>query len=338
MRLTARGPHTALRRWRAVLRAAARAAARRRACRAPVARAFLDQRHSADRGQRLRAGDRRRRSRCSRTSPAADEPGVDDEAGDDVRRPRAARPDYRWKTEAYAGRTRSSAACWTATWCSKATAIRRSRVEQFQEFIASAARSGLTIAIRGDLVLDRTCFAPARVRSRRFDAEPLRPYNVGPDALLGQLQERALRLRAQSPPAQRSTVRAEPPLDQCRDPRRAAPRSQAIAATGTAARAGRISTTAPMARTRPSAARYPLACGERDWYVALLDHPHYVLRHLFARTWADSGGSFAGTRARTAGARLGATRLADAASRRRSTTPCATSTSCRTTSWRGSFS
>src|SRR6202521_221428 len=40
--------------------------------------------------------------------------------------------------------------------------------------------------------------------------------------------------------------------------------------------------------------RYPIACGERDWYVALLDHPHYVLS-LFARTWADVGGSFAGT-------------------------------------------
>ena len=40
--------------------------------------------------------------------------------------------------------------------------------------------------------------------------------------------------------------------------------------------------------------RYPIACGERDWYVALLDHPHYVL-NLFARTWADVGGSFAGT-------------------------------------------
>jgi D-alanyl-D-alanine carboxypeptidase/D-alanyl-D-alanine-endopeptidase (penicillin-binding protein 4) len=39
--------------------------------------------------------------------------------------------------------------------------------------------------------------------------------------------------------------------------------------------------------------RYPAACGEREWYVALLDHPHYVLA-MFTRYWRDAGGSFAG--------------------------------------------
>ena len=39
--------------------------------------------------------------------------------------------------------------------------------------------------------------------------------------------------------------------------------------------------------------RYPAACGERDWYVALLDHSHYALA-MFRRYWTEAGGSFAG--------------------------------------------
>src|SRR6266487_2713435 len=38
--------------------------------------------------------------------------------------------------------------------------------------------------------------------------------------------------------------------------------------------------------------RYATGCGERDWYVALLDHSHYV-HAVFARYWRDAGGSFA---------------------------------------------
>ena len=38
--------------------------------------------------------------------------------------------------------------------------------------------------IRGDIVLDRSAFASAAERPGDFDGEPLRPYNVQPDALL----------------------------------------------------------------------------------------------------------------------------------------------------------
>jgi len=54
--------------------------------------------------------------------------------------------------------------------------------------------------------------------------------------------------------------------------------------------------------------RYPIACGEREWYVALLDHPHYVL-NLFSRTWADLGGTFGGT-VRDGRTPMSATRIA----------------------------
>ena len=38
--------------------------------------------------------------------------------------------------------------------------------------------------IRGDLVLDRTYFAAEDFDPARFDGDPMRPYNTGPDALL----------------------------------------------------------------------------------------------------------------------------------------------------------
>ncbi|MCX8018491.1 MAG: D-alanyl-D-alanine carboxypeptidase, partial [Rhodocyclaceae bacterium] len=38
--------------------------------------------------------------------------------------------------------------------------------------------------IRGELVLDRSAFAPISHDPAAFDGQPLRPYNVGPDALL----------------------------------------------------------------------------------------------------------------------------------------------------------
>ena len=38
--------------------------------------------------------------------------------------------------------------------------------------------------IRGDIVLDRSALLGARASPADFDGEPLRPYNVQPDALL----------------------------------------------------------------------------------------------------------------------------------------------------------
>ncbi len=50
--------------------------------------------------------------------------------------------------------------------------------------------------IGGDLVLDRTAFALPAHDPGEFDSEPLRPYNVGPDALLINLKSVRLTLQA----------------------------------------------------------------------------------------------------------------------------------------------
>jgi D-alanyl-D-alanine carboxypeptidase/D-alanyl-D-alanine-endopeptidase (penicillin-binding protein 4) len=40
--------------------------------------------------------------------------------------------------------------------------------------------------------------------------------------------------------------------------------------------------------------RYPLSCGVRDWYVSLLDHPHYV-QGMFTAYFTAAGGQFSGS-------------------------------------------
>jgi D-alanyl-D-alanine carboxypeptidase/D-alanyl-D-alanine-endopeptidase (penicillin-binding protein 4) len=41
------------------------------------------------------------------------------------------------------------------------------------------------------------------------------------------------------------------------------------------------------------AGRFPASCGEREWWVSLLDHPHYV-HGIFTALFRDAGGQFAG--------------------------------------------
>src|ERR1700681_1097228 len=163
-------------------------------------------------------------------------------------------PDFRWKTEAYA--------------------------------------DGPIVAgvLTGDLVLDRTWFDTGAYDPGAFDGEPLRPYNVGPDALA--VNFKSVRF-VFAPNLARDTVevRVEPPLANVviHGTPRLAPGDCGDWHNGLIAEFNDRAESAD-ATFR---GRYPIACGERDWYVALLDHPHYVL-NLFARTWADVGGSFTG--------------------------------------------
>ena len=197
-------------------------------------------------------------------------------------------PDYRWKTEAYAD-GRITGGVLDGNLALKGYGDPKITIEQFQAFIAALRATGLT-SIRGDLVLDRSDFAPGAHDPAAFDAEPLKPYNVGPDALLVNFKSvrfvfapnaagDAVEVRME-PALAGVTVHGAPRLvdGECGDWR----------AGLTAAFANRAD------RADASfGGRYPAACGEHDWYVALLDHPHYV-QQIFARYWSEAGGSFSG--------------------------------------------
>ena len=198
-------------------------------------------------------------------------------------------PDYRWTTEAYADGP-VVAGVLTGNLVLKGRGDPKITFEQFHELLVRIRASGLS-AIRGDLVLDRTWFDTGAYDPAAFDAEPLRPYNVGPDALA--VNFKSVRFVFAPNVARDSVeVRVDPPMA------KVAIRGTPVLATGDC---GDWHSTllADFADRGDSAeatfrGRYPMACGEREWYVALFDHPHYVL-NLFTRTWADVGGSFAGS-------------------------------------------
>ena len=197
-------------------------------------------------------------------------------------------PEYRWRTEAYLGGPLVDGEL-RGDLILKGNGDPKITVEQWQSFIAQLRDNGLR-AVEGDLALDRSRFALAPYDPAAFDHEPLKPYNVGPDALLVNFKSVRLTL-APDAAGTGVIVHAEPPLDavtlgpppaiageECDDWRlRAAPAIEDRGDRGAISFGG----------------TYPLACGERDWWIAMLDHPHYV-RAMFDTYFRAAGGRFAG--------------------------------------------
>jgi D-alanyl-D-alanine carboxypeptidase/D-alanyl-D-alanine-endopeptidase (penicillin-binding protein 4) len=197
-------------------------------------------------------------------------------------------PDYRWRTEVYAGGP-ITAGVLNGNLVLKGYGDPKITIEQFQELITRLRATGLS-TIRGDLVLDRTFFAPAAHDPAAFDGEPLKPYNVGPDALLVSFKSVRF-VFAPNPAGDAVDVHAEPALASVTI--RGAPRLTPGDCGDWRASLQAVFATRPDRAEATFGGRYPAACGERDWYVAMLDHPHFV-RESFARAWADAGGSFEG--------------------------------------------
>ena len=119
-------------------------------------------------------------------------------------------PEYRWRTEAYLGGPLVDGEL-RGDLILKGNGDPKITVEQWQSFIAQLRGNGLR-AVEGDLALDRSRFALAPYDPAAFDHEPLKPYNVGPDALLVNFKSVRLTL-APDAAGTGVIVHAEPPLD-----------------------------------------------------------------------------------------------------------------------------
>ena len=145
--------------------------------------------------------------------------------------------------------------------------------------------------IRGDVVLDRTFFSVEDYDPGRFDGEPLRPYNTGPDALL--VNFKAITLALVPEPESRSVrILAEPALPQIQIVNALAYNDGPCGDW-----LGRLKIDG---QTLGDAARLTLAgpysrdCGERTRSFSLLDHPAYAAA-LFTQMWRELGGNVTGT-------------------------------------------
>jgi len=200
-------------------------------------------------------------------------------------------PAYRWKTEAWTAGTLKDGVL-TGDLALKGTGDPKLVLEDFWMMLNQIRARGLR-ELRGDLVLDRSHFGQMEHDPAKFDAEPFRPYNVGPDALL--VNFKAVRFHFVPQPGE-GTVRviAEPrphPLEvvnvlklangACGDWRKA------IRPDFQPAAAGHRGFNALFTGT------YPASCGEKTWNVSILSHTDYVAG-LFRQLWEESGGTWTG--------------------------------------------
>jgi len=201
-------------------------------------------------------------------------------------------PAYRWKTEAYVNGALADGVL-QGELALKGYGDPKLVIEDFWLFLKNVRERGVR-EVRGDLVLDRTYFAHLDHDPGKFDAEPFRPYNVGPDALL--VNFKSVRFKF-VPQADGASVRvlAEPrpnPLEVI----------NVLKLTNGACgnwRAAIRPDFEPAAPGRPAAralftGTYPASCGEKDWNVALFTHPNYVAG-VFRQLWEEAGGAWTGT-------------------------------------------
>lgn len=148
--------------------------------------------------------------------------------------------------------------------------------------------------IRGDLVLDRSAFAPAEGSPADFDGDASRPYNVQPDALLINFHAITWTI---TPDTARGVARLVAETDPLGTPARSVPLTpgpcedwrsglKAVVGMGGAGAAG----TDGAVRFTGS---YPTACGEQTWPMADPDPAGHGAR-LIATLWKDLGGTLSG--------------------------------------------
>ena len=142
--------------------------------------------------------------------------------------------------------------------------------------------------ISGDIVLDHSAFARAEVDQGSFDGEPLRPYNVAPDALLLNYKSVVMTF-VPDKTAGTAQVQYDPPL--------AGVSMQASVPLSSGDCADyRVSLKADFANPGQIrfAGTYPASCLERVWPVAYTDPNSFSTRAIEAM-WLEMGGKLGGS-------------------------------------------
>ena len=159
--------------------------------------------------------------------------------------------------------------------------------------------------IRGNLVFDRSYFAPEERDAGRFDGEPTRPYNTPPDALL--VNFKAVRLTF-APDAERRAlaIAAEPALPQVQILNNVVLDNEPC---GDWISRLKLTVLDEVQSARMVfSGNYSVACGERTRNYNVLGHTHYA-HAVFAVLWKELGGTLHGVArdGEAAGSRLLAT-------------------------------
>jgi D-alanyl-D-alanine carboxypeptidase/D-alanyl-D-alanine-endopeptidase (penicillin-binding protein 4) len=198
-------------------------------------------------------------------------------------------PAYVWKTEAFASGALNDGVL-TGDLHLRGGGDPKLTYDQFERLLRQIRARGIR-EIRGDLVLDRSAFAFSPADPARFDAQPMRPYNVTPDALLVNFKAVTLHLIPDLA-NKKLIVGAEP-----------APTNLDLINQITLGNVNgcgdwkerlRADTFGHGLTTRlVLTGVFPQSCGEQRWNLAVQEHPQFVLG-VFLQLWAELGGSLSG--------------------------------------------
>ncbi len=193
-------------------------------------------------------------------------------------------PAYTWKTEAWIDGELKDGVL-NGDLILKGYGDPKFTIEQFWLWLGELRARGLR-EIRGDLVLDRSYFELPPYDPGKFDNDPLRAYNVSPDALL--LNFNTLRLRY-LPDGNTLKVVTEPPLEGVTLDNRLSPNGDEI----------NCDYWDDQFSVQPSGdsvvlqGDYPVGCGEREQNLSVLPHTRYV-EAVFRAVWQELGGTLQG--------------------------------------------
>lgn len=197
-------------------------------------------------------------------------------------------PTYTWRTEVYLGGPLKDGVL-QGDLILKGYGDPTLTFERFWLLLRELRARGLR-DIRGDLVLDRSYFDPGPHDPAAFDNEPLRPYNVGADALL--VSFKTVRF-AFMPDATTGaiTITPQPPLAQLR-------LDNQVRAVGGPCGDWRSKLSRVVAEeddriTVRFSGVMPAACGDRYWAMALLPVPDFTWG-MFHAMWSELGGTLSG--------------------------------------------
>ena len=195
-------------------------------------------------------------------------------------------PTFNWKTQAYAGGPQNGDVL-NGDLIFKGGGDPKLVVENFWLFLRQLRARGIR-DIRGNLVLDRSLFASEFYDAAKFDGDPRKPYNVGPDALLLNYKTLAVRFVPDTT-AGVVNVTLDPPLadfsvkapvlgagncdDNWQDKLQQDSDEKSLSFNGI----------------------FAASCGEKIWYL----HPYKMtgseyFGDVFRQMWRDLGGKFDG--------------------------------------------
>lgn len=193
-------------------------------------------------------------------------------------------PAYTWKTEAWLDGELKDGVL-KGDLILKGYGDPKFAIEQFWLWLSELRARGLR-EIQGDLILDRSFYKLPSHDPSEFDNDPVRAYNVGPDALL--INFNTLRLRY-IPNGSALTVITEPPLDGFMLDNRLAPNGSKVNCDNW----DDLFQVQPLGDSVVLQGDYALECGEREQNLSVMPHTRYV-GALFGAIWKELGGSIKG--------------------------------------------